>query len=44
MATFFTLGIMKLHKLHVDKPASRDRHYALCFDRVLFIEGREKIN
>ena len=44
MATFFMLDIIKLPKLHVDKPASRDRDFALWVDRVLFTEGREKDN
>ena len=43
MATFFTLDVTKLPKLHVDKPASRDKDFTLCFERVLFTEGREKV-
>ena len=44
MATFFTFDVIKLPERDVDKPASHDRDFALCFDRVLFTEGREKAN
>ena len=44
MATFFMLYVIKLPEGDVDKPASHARDFALCFDRVLFTEGREKDN
>ena len=44
MATFFMLYVIKLPKLQVDKPASHDRDFALCIDRVLFTGGGEEAN
>ena len=42
MDTFFMFDVIKLPEGDVDKPASHDRNFALCFDGVLFTEGREK--